>query len=344
MFRDRNDVWTRLSELWNRSDIPVLETKDTKYALLSDIHLGNGGNADDFVNNENALLKALDYYWENGFSIILLGDIEEFWQFDLSGIRKRYGDTVYARLRRLPKGNVIRVFGNHDYEWGGFVDPAKDQNITGEASEAVKLKDPQGKVRFLLVHGHQGTIDSDKFAWFSRFWVRIFGFIEPFARTTGLYNNPTSTKSPIARDYERTLYQWAKANHLILICGHSHRAIFASKSHAEKISEQFSRLEWENSKSKTTSAKRLENLRQIQALKIELEDERVKGRVIEATDPGNEPLPCYFNTGCGVYSDGLTCLEITEDVIRLVKWNRDSTKVSRLVYNEDKLSSILSKI
>jgi hypothetical protein len=47
--------------------------------------------------------------------------------------------------------------------------------------------------------------------------------------------------------------------------------------------------------------------------------------VIDAVDPGVEPLPCYFNSGCGLYTDGMTALEIDDDNIRLVKWDNHKT-------------------
>lgn len=345
MFRDRTDVWDKLSELWDHPKTPVIELKDKKYAFLSDIHLGNGSEADDFTDNEPALLKALDYYYANGFSLILIGDIEEFWQFDLSAIRKRYDETVYARLRKFSPGRVTRIFGNHDYEWGGFVDPIQGADVTSGAPEAIKLKDGQGAARILLVHGHQGTIESDKFSWISRFWVRLFSFVEPLARSVHLYANASSTKSQIARDYERTMYQWAKGRKVLLVCGHSHRAIFASRSYAEKIDGEILQLEAQNASSKTSAAQRRKNFQRIRQLTVELEEEKRKGRLIEATDPGREPGPYYFNTGCGVYSDGLTALEISDDQIRLVKWDRDAAHdPAYQVYDEDRLSSILQKV
>ena len=35
-----------------------------------------------------------------------------------------------------------------------------------------------------------------------------------------------------------------------------------------------------------------------------------RDRVIVPVEEEGEPLPCYFNTGCGTYTDGLTALEI----------------------------------
>ena len=45
-------------------------------------------------------------------------------------------------------------------------------------------------------------------------------------------------------------------------------------------------------------------------------------------------------------SDGLTAIEIESDVIRLVKWNRDSSQNAsdRQVYKEDNLNDILAKV
>ena len=341
-----NQVWEKLSEIMEQTHVPLFEIEGVNYVLLSDTHLGNGSGADDFHNNESALLKALDYYLEKKFRLILLGDIEEFWQFDLGEIEQRYSDTVYSRIRKFPQEHITRLFGNHDYEWGGFVDPISDQAASSAAPEALKLVDSTGAVRILLVHGHQGSLESDKFSWFSRFWVHLFRFVEPLAVKVGLYTTGSATKSQIPKDYERTFYQWAKQNKLMIICGHSHRAIFASKSYAENLNEQMAYLKAENSQVDVTQARRMEIARELHALKKELNYEKSKGRVIAAMDPGQEPLPCYFNTGCGLYSDGLTAIEIEADAIRLVKWNRDPVqdKPDREIYKEDSLSALLDEI
>jgi len=346
MFGYKNDVWKKLSVLKNDTRIPELSIEGERYAFLSDLHLGNGSAADDFKGNETALLKALDYYLENKFRLILLGDIEELWQFDLETIQNRYEEEVYSRMRKFKQSQVTRIFGNHDHEWGGFIEPIFGNQAPCLAPEAVKLIDKNGDTRILLVHGHQGTIDADKYYWFSRFWVRLFSIVEPYARKLGIYSATAATKSQIAKDYERTLYRWAKDNKIILICGHSHRAIFASRSHAEELRDEIAQMEAENSKDGLAFTQRLANVRSIHALKKELRTEKSKGRLIEATDPGKVPLPCYFNTGCGIYSDGLTGIEIEDDAIRLVKWNRDSRPktLDRQVYKEEKLSDMLAKI
>jgi len=346
MSNTKQITWERLTALWADPGVRILETKKAKYVLISDLHLGDGGEADDFVKNEAALQRLLAHYQEHGFSLILLGDIEEFWQFDLAHIQKRYNDTVYAAMRAFGAERILRVFGNHDGEWAGMQDPARPASQGAAlADEAIKLKDAAGVPRILLVHGHQGSTDADKYSWFSRFFVRLFRGIEPLVRLTGLYGHSSATKSSIAKDYERTFYQWAKANGVIVVCGHSHRAIFASRSYAHKLLAEIAALQAENSMSRLSKQKRQQNLLKISQLERKLEEEKEKGRLIDALDPDSAPLPCYFNTGCGLYSDGMTALEIDDGEMRLVKWNRDIAGAPPFeVYDRESLEKLLKDI
>jgi len=61
--------------------------------------------------------------------------------------------------------------------------------------------------------------------------------------------------------------------------------------------------------------------KKIKELGVKISEEEVKGRKITRTEERGKPLPCYFNCGCGLYPDGLTALEIEDDVIRLAKWH-----------------------
>src|SRR5512134_2682200 len=169
MATDRDQLWKQLDQLWHDPGVSSLPTLDSRYALFSDIHLGDGKGADDFIQNKKALLAALDHYYTNGFSIVLMGDIEELWQFDLKDILREYQADIYHSLQRFGDDRLLRVFGNHDREWAGFIDPIRSPTTPKVfAPEAIKLKDGHGNDRFLLVHGHQGSLDADKFSWFSR--------------------------------------------------------------------------------------------------------------------------------------------------------------------------------
>lgn len=343
---DKDLTWKKLNALWDNSDITVLDTKDKKFAIFSDTHFGNGGEADDFYGNREALVNALRYYKENDFALILLGDIEELWQFDLEDISNCYADTIYSKIQAFGDARLYRVFGNHDREWGGWIDPIKSPGkITGFAEEAIKLRDTNGEVHLLLVHGHQGSIDSDKYSWFSRFFVRIFSSIEFMVKYIGAYGQTSATKSQVAKDYERTLYSWAKSRKVMLLCGHSHRAIFASKSHSERLSQEIADLQADNLMAGTHKTTRVNNLAKIDTLQVRLEDEKNKGRVIDPVETDSTTLPCYFNSGCGLYTDGMTALEIEGDTIRLVKWSKYSLSVDpREIFQKGKISEFVEQI
>lgn len=56
---------------------------------------------------------------------------------------------------------------------------------------------------------------------------------------------------------------------------------------------------------------------------------------IERLDSPEELKPCYYNTGCALYSDGVTGIEISEGIIKLVKWDRNQkAQFSSQAYQE----------
>jgi len=341
MSLNQRDTNRKLDSLLSDTNIKILKTRNKKYALFSDLHLGDGGDADDFHGNEKAMRAALKKYFDENYNIILLGDIEEFWQFDYETVIAKYGNSVYSDIRNFGNTRVIRIYGNHDSEWKGFIDPIKNNGrFSGAAPEAVKMEDINGEVKLLLVHGHQGSVESDKNSWSSRFFVRTFKAVEPIAKFLGLYGEGSATKSQIPDDYEKIFYRWAKKNKMIIICGHSHRAIFASKSYAEQIQNDIYELQTKLQQAPNMNVvKKL--LKEITELNQKLAYEKMKGRQIDPTEKYSIPKPCYFNTGCGLYSDGITAIEIESDAIRLVKWMNNGKKDE---FDSGVISEYISKL
>lgn len=343
MPQDKELTFMRLNEIWKSDDFPVLEIEANKYILFSDLHLGNGGKADDFHDNEETLLKALKHYKEQGYKLILLGDIEEFWQFGFSEVRNRYQESVYQTMREFGDANVFRIFGNHDGDWCIQPDPAMNEPfLPPQPTEAIKLKDSDGKIRILLVHGHQGSLESDRDSWSSRFWVRLFRFVEPWLKKLGIIRHPPAIKCEIVKDYDRIMYSWAKSAKAMLICGHSHNAIFGSKSHAERLREKMKSLE-DKIQSRRSNRDIVEkNKEEIAHIRKEIGREIKKKRDVLPTETAGIPLPVYFNTGCGLYGNGITGIELVNGKIRLVKWYRNPRLAQRYeIYQEGSLIEFL---
>jgi UDP-2,3-diacylglucosamine pyrophosphatase LpxH len=332
-----------LSQLWRSDDVPICTTRVKKYTIISDIHLGDGGGADDFRHNVKTLTNALNHYNKNGYNLILLGDIEEFWQFDLEKIVKQYKRTVYKAIKAFGDERVYRVFGNHDLEWRSLPDPIRKHPARyGSATEAIKMKDKEGTIRILLVHGHQGDKTVAKHIWRSRFLGRLYKKIEPYFKI----DRPTSAiQSQITKNYEQIMYSWAKSEQAILICGHSHRAIFASKSYTDQLREKISKLESEIAVNPADAKLMERNRTKIEELRHKYREEKRRKRDIDPTESRGKPIPCYFNTGCALYTGGITAIEIAHDAIRLVKWHRDATKHHPFeVYGRGQLSTFIKEI
>jgi hypothetical protein len=185
------------------------------------------------------------------------------------------------------------------------------------------MTDGNGRVRILLVHGHQGDAGAYQHPWRSRFVVRLYRMIEPYIK---IDYHTAASRSQIVKRYERTMYAWAKRSQAILICGHSHRAIFASRSYADRLREEIARLRKEMAAEPRDMKLRKKNTAIIAQHRRELRHERRKKRDIDPAEPQGNPLPCYFNAGCALYTDGVTALEIAAGELRLVKWHKDTRR------------------
>ena len=111
------------------------------------------------------------------------------------------------------------------------------------------------------------------------------------------------------------------------------------------MQEQIAALRSENTAGRALQETVRQNIAEIGVLQGRLRDEEKRDRVIVPVDPEGEPLPCYFNTGCATYTDGLTALEICDPEIRLVKWNRNTAgPATRTVYNTGDLAATVAQV
>jgi UDP-2,3-diacylglucosamine pyrophosphatase LpxH len=340
--------------------IPDFQIEAHRYAILSDIHKGDRRKgSDDFERNEMVYCYALQYYLDHGYRLILNGDVEEGWEANYTSIIEAYESSAFALEREFARQGescYIRTYGNHDIEWS---DPEQVQQhlapVLGpiQVYPAVLLGD-----RIFVVHGHQGDPYSDQSAGFSRFVVRHFW--RWLQGHLGLQSDRAAENNFIRRNRDRYLYEWAKANGLLLIAGHTHRAMFRSFSKTYQLKlirdELIERL---NSTADPymryllpAAIDRIDMI--IWSSTEELDADKEISRL------GEHPAPCYFNDGCCVHSNGMTGMEIDEGEIRLVKWEVSDTycafpgearrradvfaNIERRIYQTGDLSDILSHL
>lgn len=300
-----------------------------KYAVLSDLHAGDGKKPDNFRKNMKSFLKALSYYKRNNFSIILLGDIEEFHQFTLFDICNKYDDSVYDALRKFPEGSVHRVYGNHDIDW------ALEDPITRKGSqiavEGIKLGN-----HIILTHGHQAEAGYEKDLHVVRLGTTLYKLVESIFPGGDPYS---VTQIPGKKD--KIYADWAKDNKKIFICGHTHSPIFAGRSIYDWIVKKIQMINDEIDKSSgdKKKIKKLKNRRvwfRTRKRFLDNRREKTKKPFIKLRSPS------YFNSGACLFSDGITNIEIDGTIIRLIHWSKREL-VREQIWDDEDMNTILNR-
>jgi predicted phosphodiesterase len=299
-----------------------LDIEGDSYVIFSDHHKGQRDGADDFAVCEPAYLAALDHYLEQGATLIVLGDAEELWENRVEPVLEAYGN-VLATERRFHADRFVKVWGNHDDEWEAPRRVDKHlptvfgpiQVVEGLRFAVMDRGERLGTL--LLLHGHQGTLFSDRLAGLAKIAVRfVWRTIQRIIRKG---STTPATDACLRAEHDRMMYAWASRHPgLVLIAGHTHRPVFSSKTHLQQVREERRALERMDDLAEDVRLQaRLEQLHELEE-KIQRQDEACASISEDGVDRSR---PCYFNTGCCSFADSdITGIELTDGEIRLVKW------------------------
>ncbi len=130
------NISRRLDQILQKPDLIIKYNRPIVF--FSDLHMGDGGPADNFAKNSVLFRKTLKHYIDDNFLIILVGDIWELWQFTKEEIALAYPEIYFPLLDR------IQLAGNHDRE----LKYRESLLITGNEN-------------ILVIHGHQGDWIND---------------------------------------------------------------------------------------------------------------------------------------------------------------------------------------
>jgi UDP-2,3-diacylglucosamine pyrophosphatase LpxH len=322
-------VARRLDEVYAASSAQEeRELADMRMILLSDLHKGQRDGADDFQQCEKAYLAALVYYWQQGFELLLLGDVEELWENWPEPVLRAY-EAVLTQEREFAAAaqpaRYQRFVGNHDDLWydARQVEQHLAPWLAGQpVIEALRILvhdqgEPLGEL--FLVHGHQGTLDSDRFGRLSALVVRYVW--RPLQRLLNIKTSTPSNDFKLRQLHETAMYTYAAGRPgLVLVAGHTHHPVWEGLSLVQAVQEQQRRgvqppidPAW-------------------------LEEQR-RGAVTLAGE-----TPCYFNTGCCSYADrSITGIEIADGEIRLVRWEVFAQPVRTAMFKAS-LRSVLAAV
>ncbi len=336
---DRQRICTALSDLLSRilngerdkGLVVPFDISTGKFIIFSDQHKGRKNGADDFLTNEKNYLAALDYYHQNGFHFISLGDSEELWENTLTSVRKAQQPSFEKEAQFIPNNAFIKIFGNHDLYWDNDpLAPLQLKDIYGyevPIYEAVVLETwvQNKRIRIFCTHGHQGDAVSDG-NWFSKFFVsRIWAPLQAYLK---INPNTPAYNSALKTAHNTIMYDWSAEQHgLLLVTGHTHQPVFESLTHIERLYRQLLFARKEGNK----------NL-------IETLQQEIQVRKFQYTDVSDDYLglkPFYFNSGCCCFDDGaITGIEISEGVLRLIEWKEKDGSPERHLLEETPLAEL----
>jgi predicted phosphodiesterase len=331
---DKNRVDKALTDLYDnittnpgkRGLIVPFDAAADKFVIFSDQHKGARDGADVFRHCVNNYLAALEYYNNEGYTYINLGDSEELWGNIFLTIKRHNKNTFEAESEFLKRKAFIKIFGNHDLYWDN--DPLAIVSLLQLYGEQVKIyegailkttvKDKEFNI--LLTHGHQGDLQSDG-NWFSKWFVSdVWGPLQSYLHinpNTPAYNDQLKT------DHNRLMYEWSsKRKDTLLITGHTHQPVFRSMTELESMYDRLSHASGEEAAALQKKISRL--------------------HLQDAKPPDfNGYLDTYFNTGCCCFDDGdITGIEIDSGCMRLIKWTKKNMQRQRVVLEECKLEDL----
>jgi hypothetical protein len=339
---DRQRVFKALTDLHKcilqqqRKKGPVIsfDSNTDKFIIFSDQHKGAKNGADDFMLCEPNYLAALDYYHQNDFFFIAMGDCEELWENTLLAVKKHQQASFEKEKQFFINNRGIKIFGNHDLQWQNdpFA-PFQLKSIFGcevPVYEGVVLQTHVDKypVNIFCTHGHQGDKASDG-NWFSKFFVaKIWA---PLQTLVKINPNTPAYDAQLKTLHNSIMYEWSAAQeNVFLITGHTHQPVFESLTHIERLYRQL------------LSAQQTNDHKRIDAIEKEIQK-----RKFEYTHVSPDYLklkPFYFNSGCCCFSDGdITGIEIEQQCLRLIKWHGKQGRSERIVLEESSFEKLLGQ-
>ena len=306
-----------------------------KYIIFSDQHKGAGDFADDFRLSQNNYLGALNYYYEEGYTLISLGDAEELWENTADEVVAKNQESLQLEAKFNSIGHYYRVFGNHDLAWKFELNSNKYlKPFFGE-----KLKVHEGLIlnthhngkaySIFLTHGHQGDKRSDGNAF--SMWI-VSNIWTPIQRFLNVSINTVSNSIELVDKHNIIMYEWSLVEkNLVFISGHTHKPVFASLDHIDRLTKQLEK------------AIATDNEEQAKVITADIEKRKLEyaGKQVVKT----MAHPSYFNSGCCCFSDGdITGIEISDGFIRLTKWESSDDGPQRKVLEEAPLDYIFDSL
>lgn len=335
VFKSLSSLLERMTTKKANESVVEVDMHTSRFIIFSDHHKGTRDLADDFRLAEKNYLSALKHYYDNGYTLICLGDCEELWENEPKKLMQPNCDVFEAEQKFLDADRHYRMYGNHDLEWkydfprNLFLKPVLGDKLKVCEGMILKMKYNGQDYSIFMTHGHQGDKRSDGNA-FSK-WV-VAALWTPIQRFLEINIDTVSDSIDLVDKHNIIMYQWsAMQKNLIFISGHTHKPVFASMDHVERLTRQIE------------TAREAGDEQSMTSLQAELDKRKAEyaGKQFLKT----MVVPSYFNTGCCCFFDGdITGIEIADGAIRLLKWESKDGVPQPRVLEQSPLSYIFEKL
>lgn len=199
---------------------------DRKYVFMSDMHLGELDNADQTVFTKHIILYALKKYWNDGYTVVLLGDTFELAeQHNIEKIKNAHADIMDVLHELFKKNQLIIIRGNHDAKLKPVNLYYRTSQTDGKTIEFLKdviiydaalIND-----EILAVHGHQNS-------WFYSSWFNnILLWLGPIWRKWQFshadFHQQEATGWEAADKFDNEWDEYGMKADKYIVAGHSHK-------------------------------------------------------------------------------------------------------------------------
>jgi UDP-2,3-diacylglucosamine pyrophosphatase LpxH len=316
--------------------------KRDKFVVFSDLHRGaRYEEVDRFRSNVKIYYDALQYYYRNGYKLILLGDVEEGWGSGnrMDRIFESYNEIMELERKFIDEGRYFRVYGNHDDFWRKS--KRVDKYFNSETASGNKVRVYPALVfedngnHILLVHGCQGHNLRDVGDALARFIVYTkFDALKIKSKKSALKRREKMRKQ------EERILKWADKKKYMVIMGHTHTIYFKSlpKEYFEERAIAYYNELLEETDFGLEREKYEANIEFLEELA-----KRIKARRLDIEAGVDAGAPGVFNSGnCCVSDKEISGIEIGEGKIRLVFWKKGRPTAE--VEEEEELDKIFEAI
>ncbi|MCI0470374.1 MAG: metallophosphoesterase, partial [Candidatus Aminicenantes bacterium] len=210
-----------------------------KLVFFSDFHRGMG-TKDVFIKNKELFVKVLDYYNRQGYTLVLVGDMEEGWGFQRDNIPlilQDHNDELDMEMEFLKDNRYYRVYGNHDDFYRGVY--FRFKNFETRVNPAVIFEDKENNFTIFVTHGCQGHGLHDAGDELASWGVYVkynylTEILDKRPKSEKKLDEAVTKKQKEYKKHEQMVVDWVKNDAAgkkrfnILIAGHTHIPVFES--------------------------------------------------------------------------------------------------------------------